>query len=341
MKQTFVVAAVTAVLMMIPAAILADGYLDSAKTEYLVRIQQLLYNGKFHEAESLTTIVIEKYPDDPAGYLCKAVTLISEMFDREEDLYSEQFNWLIDTVLSKASSIIDTASSTTCAWMSLFSGHAKAYQALWESHFGSFIKAIKLGRRAKSEYQRGLACDSSLYDLHFGLGLYHYWKSAKAGVLRSMGLFKDDRDRGIAELYLAADSSVISQESARSALIWICLDKKEYDSVIINCHKMLKKHPDGKALLWPLAKAYYEKNDYQNALRTFQLLHERVAADPGNHFNLIECDYHLYRCYEKLAIDAEAELVALRAAQYYRRVPQDIRRRQRAKIALLRRAART
>ncbi len=328
-------------LMIVPASISAAGYLDSNKIEYLAKIQQLLYNDKFHEAESLTTIMIDKYPDHPIGYLCQAINLTSEMLDREENLYSEQFNQLIETTLSKASNIIDTASASTCAWMCLFSGHAKAYRALWTSHFGSFVEGIKLARQAKSEYQRGLEYDSSLYDLYVGLGLYHYWKSAKAGVLRWVGLFKDEREKGIAELYLAVDSSVISQESARSALILVQLDIKEYDSVIFNCHEMLRKYPDGKALLWPLAKAYFEKKDYRNALSTFRLLRERVATDSGNYFNLIECDYRLYQCYEKLAMDAEAERVARRASHYYKQVPRDIRRRQRVKIDLLRRAAKT
>jgi len=341
MKRASLVSMVTTVLTMITAPIFADNYLDSTKTEFLVRTQQLLYNDKFHEAESLTTIMIDKYPDHPIGYLCQAINLTSEMLDREENLYSHRLNRLVDTILSKASNIIDTASASTCAWMCLFSGHAKTYRALWESHFGSFIKAINLARQAKSEYQRGLAYDSSLYDLYVGLGLYHYWKSAKVGVLRWVGLFKDEREKGIAELYLATDSSIISQESARSALIWVQLDIKEYDSVIFSCHEMLRKYPDGKALLWPLAKAYFEKKDYRNALPTFRLLRERVATDPGNYFNLIECDYRLYQCYEKLAMDAEAERVARRAAQYYKRVPQDIRRRQRVKIDLLRRATRT
>ncbi len=265
--------------------------------------------------------------------------MITVMFDREDNLYPEEFNRLIDSARSKASSLCDTASNGTRAWMCLFLGHVEAYRSLWESRFGSLVTAIKKGRRAKKEYEQGLTYDSSLYDLYFGLGLYHYWKSAKAGILRWIGLIHNDKDKGIAQLYLAADSSLISRESARSALIWIRLDRKEYDSVIAGCRQMRKRYPDGKALLWPLARAYYGKKDYRNALQTFQLLRRRIADDPGNYSNLIECDYHLYRCFEKLSLDAEANKVADRMQQYYDKIPKDVRRRQRAKIALLRRAA--
>lgn len=331
----------TAVLTMASAPVLADDYLDGAKARDLVGIQRLLYNDRFHEADSLTRTMIEEYPDDPAGYLFRAVTLITVMFDREDNLFAEEFHLLIDSARLKAESIRDTASNRTCAWMGLFLGHAEAYRSLWESRFGSLVSAIKMGRRAKKEYERGLACDGSLYDLYFGLGLYHYWKSAKAGVLRWIGLIHNDKDKGIAQLHLAADSSLISRESARNALIWIRLDRKEHDSVIASCRRMRKSYPDGKALLWPLARAYYQKKDYQNALETFQLLRERIADDPGNCFNLIECDYHLYRCLERLSMNAEADSVADRMQRYYRNIPKDVRRRQRTKIALLRRAAKT
>ena len=339
MKWVFLVLTATAVLITTPTTILAGDYLDSARVRQLLSIQQLLYNDKFYEADSLSKIMIEEYPADPAGYLFRAVTLITVMFDREDNLYPEEFNRLIDSARSKASSLCDTASNCTRAWMYLFIGHTEAYRSLWESRFGSLITAIKKGRRAKKEYERGLAYDSSLYDLYFGLGLYHYWKSAKAGILRWVGLIHNDKDKGIAQLYLAADSSLISREAARSALIWIRLDRKEYDSVIEGCRQMRKMYPDGKALLWPLARAYYEKKDYRNALQTFQLLRRRIADDPGNYSNLIECDYHLFRCFEKLSLDAEANKVAVGMQQYYEKIPKDVRRRQRTKIALLRRAA--
>ncbi len=341
MKWFLLVLTAAEVLLTTPAPVHADDYPDNARSQLLLSVQQLLYDDKFREADSLTMTIIARYPDDPAGYLFRAVTLVAKMFDREDNLYPQEFKRLIDSTRSKASSISDTASNCTRAWMSLFLGHAEAYCSLWESRFGSLVNAIKTGRRAKEEYERGLALDSSLYDLYFGLGLYYYWKSAKAGILRWIGLIHNDEDKGINQLYLAAESSLISRESARNALIWIRMDRKEYDSVITGCREMRKKYPDGKALLWPLARAYYDSKDYRNALQTYRLLRERIAEEPGNYFNLIECDYHLYRCLEKLTESAEAGKIAVGVQQYYEKIPKDVRRRQRDRISLLRRAAKT
>ena len=341
MRRALILFTATVVLLMVPLPALAEDYLDSARLEYLHSIQQRLYNDNFHMADSLSRSMIDKYPDDPAGYLFRAVTLITVMYDREENLDSEQFHRLLDKALSKALSIRDTASNSTCAWMCLFRGHAEAYRSLWESRYGSLINAIKMGRSAKKEYEQGLAYDSSLYDLYFGLGMYNYWKSAKAGLLRWLGLIHNDKDKGIAQLYLAADSSIISREAALSALIWIRLDRKEYDSAIAYCRMMRERYPDGKAFLWSLARAHYEKKSYSKALKTFQLLRKRLESDPGNYFNIVECDYYLYRCFDKLSMKTESKKVAKAMQQYYRQIPKEIKRRQRSKIAFLRRAAMT
>ncbi len=82
MKCTFLVLTATVILMIVPTPILADDYLDRARIQQLLSIQQLLYNDKFYEADSLTKTMIAQCPDDPAGYFFRAVTLITVMFDR-------------------------------------------------------------------------------------------------------------------------------------------------------------------------------------------------------------------------------------------------------------------
>ena len=315
-------------------------YPDGVNTARFIEIQQLLFNDRFVEADSLSRLVIWEKPDDPAGYLFRAAVLIGEMVDREENLYGNTFHQLLDKVDVTASQILDTASMSTAAWMHLFKGHAKVYQSLWESRFGAFTNSVSLGMSARSEYERGLDCDSTLYDLYFGLGAYHYWKSAKAGLLRWLGFFKNEKDKGITELYLAVDSSLISKESARNSLIWIWLDKKEYDSVITICREMLEKYPEGKVLLWPMGEAFLKKHRYREALETYLILRERLEIMPGNYKNLIECDYHLYRCYDKLKMKKEGKKVAVRLSQYYKNIPGKVRNSKRTEISYLRRIAR-
>ncbi len=318
----------------------ADEYLDSHKRELAIGVQHAIYNDDFVLADSLGCLLGELFPDDPMGPFSRAASLLGEMFDREEPWESERFFNLLDTADSLTSQIIDTASPGTAAWMAFYRGHVRSYRALWESRFGSSIRAIRLGYAARSEYERGLEYDSSCYDLYFGLGLYHYWKSAKGGILRRLRILKNEMARGIAELRLAADSSAISCEAARSSLIWVWLDRQQYDSAIVLCQEMSATFPDGKLFLWPLAEAYFRSKNYQQAAEVYQQLRYKLVSEPGNYYNLIECDYQLYQCYDELGMDDEVRSVARRASEYSDEMPKDTRRRQRSKIAFLSRAAR-
>jgi len=329
-----------ALLPLLPLDAPAGPYLDSLKANIFNTGQVLLFNDRFEGVQALYDGYIEVYPDDPAGYLFKAAALMGEMADREENLYPESFRSLIDSVERKVERQIDTCSGRTQAWFCLFRGHAKAYRSLWEARFGSFITAVKLGVDARADYTEGLRADSSLYDLYLGLGSYHYWKSARAGLLGFLRLLKNEKVRGISELRLAADSSLISREGARSALAWVWLDAKEYDSVIAAAGELAASYPEGKSFLWPLASAWFLSERYDQALQVYRTLRQRLAVLPGNCYNLIECDYHICRCLEKLRLKDEARQAALAVGEYYDDIPQDVRRRQRKKMVYLLRRAR-
>ncbi len=317
----------------------ADEYLTDQTQKHLLAAQNHLLNDRFARAHLTLDSLILLDSTDPIGYLFKAAVYLARMTDAEQELNSDEFKRFSDTAISLAEGRLENVSGRSAAWMYLCLGHAKAYRSLWESRFGSFTSALKLALNARSDYEKGLEADSTLYDLYGGLGMYHYWKSVKAGILRWFQIFKNDREKGIAELYLAVDSSAISHYPARNALIWIWLDMNERDSVISICGEMLEDFPDGKLFLWPLAEALYEEKQYQRAVDTYEALRGKLALSPGNYYNLIECDYNLNRCYDKLGLEAEAIDAAKRVEAYYELVSDKTKRRQRNKLDFLRRVA--
>ncbi len=318
--------------------ITAADFPDSQTIAILQEVQENLYNDNFSNALKLSDSLVNLYSDNPSGYLFGAITVLMSIFDSEDNTAADIFKHDIDTVLSLVTRTIDSCldcSPRVHAWMYLCSGHAKLYRSLWEARFGSKMKAITQARAAAGDYQRGLETDSSLYDLYFGLGLYHYWKSAKAGFLRWLHIIKNEKEQGIRELRLASEKSLISRHAARSALIWIWLDSKQYDSVIVLAQEMAETYPEGKSFLWPLAQAYFERGDYQQAAEVYERLWERFIKEPGNYYNLIECDYQLYQCYRKLADDTGAKKIATRVHRYGQQIPMETRKRQQKKLMFL------
>ena len=330
------------ICLMLAPHVTAVDYPDSFTVAVLQEIQENLYNDNFSKALEMSDSLVALYPDNPSGYLFKSITVLMSIFDTEDNSAADLFKEGIDTVLVLATRTIDSCSECSprqYAWIYLCRGHAKLYRSLWEARFGSKMKAITQARAAAGDYQQGLGVDSSLHDLYFGLGLYHYWKSAKAGFLRWLHIVKDEKELGIQELRVASEKSLISRHAARSALIWIWLDSKQYDSVIVLAREMAEAYPAGKSFLWPLAQAYFEQGDYQQAADVYKQLWSRYFEKPGNYYNLIECDYQLYQCYEKLSDDVRVQEIANRVHEYGQQIPMETRKRQQKKLMFLIRKA--
>lgn len=325
------------ILSIIIIASLANAYPDEHDLFLYQKIQRALFNDDFPVAYDLSDSLINSRPHDLSGHLFKAATYLAEMTYNEENLNHEQFFQRLNTIDNLFKINIQTTDSTYLAWQYLWRGHARAYLSLWESRFGSVTSAIKQGINARNDYQKGLEYDSSCYDLYGGLGMYHYWKSVKAGFLTSIGIFNDDAQRGIDELYLTLDSSRISRTTARNALIWIYLDQKKYDSVLIICDQLLAEYPNGTMYHWPTAQAFYEIKLYKGAIAVYETLRDIIVRHPGNYFNLIECDYQLIKCYNELGDYEGRDEVVKQFKDYYRLIELQTKNRQNSKIAYIKR----
>ncbi len=317
----------------------AKDYMDSSRALEQIAVQEMVFSDRFRTADSACHALIRRSPFDPMGYLLLATALVAECTDQEENLYPDSLPALLRSVDSLAETALDSCTSKTKGWMHLARGHARALRSVFEARFGSVASAIKQGFRARSEYRKALANDSTLYDVYAGLGSFHYWKSAKAGFLRWIGLFKNEKAKGIEELTLAADSSSVSRESARASLIWIWINEEKYDSAIALALAMHKRYPDGSSFIWPLAQAHQLKLQYDSSLMYYTQLRDRIAHRPGNFYNQIECDAAIVRCYELLGDKTTGLAAAQRLTEYYQLIPDETRRRQRSKLGYLKQMA--
>ncbi len=315
----------------------AEPYMDSSRIEFFTRAQEYLFNDRFAAADSAYAAHIEREPEDPAGYLFRAAGLMADMADREENAHPDRFHELLDKTDSLTLGILDTCDSGTAAWMHLLRGHTEAYRSLWESRFGSFLTAVGKGFAANGEYESGLEYDRALTDLYAGIGSYHYWKSAKAGLLRLVGVFKNEKEKGIVELRKAAAGSLLHRELAQSALIWIWLDKQEYDSASVLASQFVRRYPEGKTFLWPLAQAFFRGGQYVEAGETYRALRAKLALSPGNYYNLIEVDYFVTQTFNWTGDNDKARESANRLLQYYDEIPGETLKRQKDRINFLQR----
>ncbi len=310
---------------------------DPLRNELKLAGERAMLNGQWDEARYFYEKLCRDYPQLPDGYLHLAVLLQTEMTDREEIFQVEKFRELLDKAESLADSSLKKCSRPDSAYYLLYKGHTHACRAVWETRFGSTFSAITYGFKAKGAYQKGLECDSTLYDLYLGIGSYHYWKTAKSGVLKTFGIFKDDRERGISELILARDSSQFSRQGANSTLMYIFLNEKKFDSALALAQTMHREYPSGNHFLWPIAEALTGLERYADAAVIYDTLLERLWQQPGNYFNIIEVTHLYLKALDKAGRKDEARPRLKRLEKAVGEIPRETIRRQRGKLTYLKR----
>jgi tetratricopeptide (TPR) repeat protein len=177
-------------------------------------------------------------------------------------------------------------------------GVASGYKAVYEARWGGPFATIKQGIRAKGHFQRALEQDSTLCDGYLGLGTYLYWKSAKTDWINWLPLVPDVRDRGLLLLERAVQCGIFARETARAALASALFNERRYSEAIAHADTLASLFPNGKGPLWLKGKAYFGRDEWDEALPVFDTLEARIRqAGPGNFFNLIECAYYRTLCH--------------------------------------------
>ncbi len=318
-----------------PAALSGQTLINEKIIVQIEAGEAVLLNARWDDANRIYESMRHENKNNPVGYLYLAGAIQSKMIASEANLESERFFALLDSTILLSEEILVNCSTKDSALCYLFLGHQNAYRAVWEARFGSNLSAISYGFKARNMYDKGIDTDSTLIDLYFGLGSYHYWKTVKAGILTWTGIFKNDREKGIDELNRAIDSSLFSKNAARSSMIWIYINEKEYDRAIILAREMHQKYPNGNFFLWPQAESYFKKGKYSEAIKIYDTILVRLKDEPGNYYNMIEVVYYLYQSYFKNNQRDKSREMLIYFDAIKDSFPKQTRRKQRRKISFL------
>jgi len=189
----------------------------------------LLYDGKFDDAESLFRRVIADSPDKPVGYFYLAMVTWSRM---TTGFWSPstvmEYKVRIDRTIEVAESRIENNSADCYDFFYLggalgFKGRFELMQTKWFSSFSLAVKAIKALKTCQK-----MAPENR--DVLLGLGIFDYYTARLSGVLKFISylfIHRGDREEGLRKLHLAAKEAVYSATEAKSMLIHIYLFLEE------------------------------------------------------------------------------------------------------------------
>jgi hypothetical protein len=222
--------------------------------ESIIQGIELIYDSRFDRAEELFSDLIERNPRNPAPYFYFAMITWSKMalgFWSPEDV--EEYSERIDSAIYIARMEIKRGRADSFTYFYLggalgFKGRLKLMEQRWVSSYLIAVEAINALKTCRE-------MDPENKDVLLGLGMYDYYTARFSGLLKFLAnlfLNKGDRERGLAELHIAADEATYSTIEAKSLLLYIYL---------------------------------YLENDYLKALPLAEELTERFQHHPGHIYN--------------------------------------------------------
>jgi hypothetical protein len=289
--------------------------MDSKEVEQII-LQGMKY---VHQEESLKAVeefkkLIELFPDHPIGYFYVSAALQTMMDDYRNYSYSDEFNEYMDLTIGKGE--LRKKRGNLTAYDCLYLGGAIGYRGIHKALTGDWFGAFVDGLKGKGYLEKALKLDPELYDVYYGLGTYHFWKSLKSRIFWWLPFVKDNRQMGIDMIKLAIEKGKYSAKDARYALVRIYVENKEYQNAFDMVEKLRESQPNKPFLLWFLARAQFETKMYAGATNTYQTLLEELAASPYYHpEGEVECRYWLALAYfeNKDFEDCQKQIAAILA----------------------------
>jgi tetratricopeptide (TPR) repeat protein len=273
----------------------AQWKLDSSVHSLVVSGIDFILRQDYDRADSVFNVVMNRYPEQPAGYLYRAAVLQAYTIDFDVPMEQEKF----DSLLIKGR---DAAENISFPWSGYFLGTADGYDAYERVEHGDWFGGVRKGMSSASKFEEIIQKDSSFYDAYIGIGTYDYWRSRKTAFIRWLPFVKDDRELGIKMLITGAEYSEYNRFAAVSALISIYLDAENYIQAEEWSKRGLNSYPENRVFLWGLATALDRQNRAAEAVTAYSTLLENIIITHAPHpYNEIVCRLNLAK--SKLALN--------------------------------------
>jgi len=289
---------------LIPVNIYSQEYPDGSVNSLLKSGIDCIINQNYSQAKSEFEKLNTKYPDLPFGKIYLAAVEIARSFDYGEGYNGDVISKYLNAAKYQSEKLLNKYPENI--WNHYFLGLTEGYISYYEGLNGSWLTSLKEGINSASNFEECLKRNPDFFEAYSGLGTYKYWKSAKTKFLSWLPFVHDDRADGINYLEKAIDKSSYNTYLAVNSLIWIYIDKKNFDNAIQISEKTLKEYPKSRFFKWGLARAY-EDIDRLKAINSYnEILNSYPNLNSMNHYNEIVLKHLIAQLYEKLGEKSKA-----------------------------------
>jgi tetratricopeptide (TPR) repeat protein len=256
---------------------------------------ELVYHEKYDEAICICENVIKTYPNNPLGYLGRAGIYHILMLNYRTSFFDNEFDSVSTLAIQIGAEAIKKNKQDASAYFVL--GASYGFRGLNRIRKGKWFGAFRDGLRGISNIKKAHKLDKELYDTYYALGLFYYWKSAKAKVLTFLMMMKDERKKGIEYLRIVSEKGLFSKYEAQFALVEIYYYEYRYEEALIECLTLRDKFPHDPTWNYLMAKTLGKLNRWTEAMFYFRFLLDFLSDAPYKSNNFIaECHYGVAKC---------------------------------------------
>ena len=254
---------------------------------------------EYKEAIATFEKLITLYPEHPMGYFLSAAVYQTIMRNYRINIFETQLDSLLNLAIQFGEKTIRKSWKNIYAYF--FLGGAYGFRGFHKVRKRDWIGAFQDGLKGLNELKKAIAMNPQLYDVYYGLGVYHYWRSAKAKFLRFLSFIKNDQQRGINELWTAIDKGRYTSIDSKYALVAIYYDKKDYQKALSLNQELIQLFPTNPACLYLRGRIYEQLANWNEANINYQqLLSHLLISEYKSVGYKIECYYRIGYCHYKL-----------------------------------------
>jgi len=264
-----------AALALLAGALWAKSDLPDALDAKLVEGIRLVHMDRYDEAFALYAEVQRAAPAHPAGYFFMGASLQWVAFDYMNYDLDAAFYSNMNKTVAVAQALVNKAPDDP--WALFYLGGGYGFMGLTSIRYGNWIKAFFDGMTGYKYMMRALEIKPDLYDVYYGLGQFHYWRSKKASVVRAF-TSQDEMKQGIDELFLAVKKGYFTVHETKNALISIYLEENEIPKTMALLADTMAVFPDYLFSYWALTQGLMKLGNHREALKALENVERKITG---------------------------------------------------------------
>ncbi|HMA99501.1 MAG TPA: hypothetical protein VKS21_00805, partial [Spirochaetota bacterium] len=199
--------------------------------------------GKYDDAFTNFKQVQKLLPEHPAGYFFSAAALEWVMIDFRYFEYDPLFHSNIDLTIKFAEKMYDKNEDDP--WANFYLGAGYGFSGIYLIKYGNWIKAFWRGIKGYDYMKDAYELDSSIGDVLYATGQYHYYKGLKSGLLSWLPFInkKKEKKMGVKQLRLCSIQGKYCKMEASDSLAKINYFEGNYQKSLELYQEKNKKFP--------------------------------------------------------------------------------------------------